>query len=161
MPIGSELFRPSLGPEKRDRNHLFNADVQCRFVFKGGKVSGQLVLKVATWLLWLVFITGLVLAGRHFVTHSKSLPWLGKLHGFAVSAALSLLVFAWINAGLGSAGEYGLLALVAAAAGGLILTFGFRIRQKPLPDGLVFAHICVAFVGFLIIFFDSRSQLIR
>ena len=119
----------------------------------------QLIFKVATWLLSLAFLSGLVLAGRHFVTGSRPLPWLGKLHGFSVSGAISLLIFAWVNVGLGSAGSYGLLALLVAAAGGLLMTLGFRFRQKPLPDGLVFAHMCVAFVGFLIIFLVSRPQL--
>lgn len=119
----------------------------------------QLIFKVATWLLSLAFLSGLVLAGRHFVTGSKPLPWLGKLHGFSVSGAISLLIFAWVNVGLGSAGSYGLLALLVAAAGGLLLALGFRSRQKSLPDGLVFAHMCVAFVGFLIIFLVSRPQL--
>ena len=123
-------------------------------------MSVQLIFKVATWLLSLAFLSGLVLAGRHFVTGSRPLPWLGKLHGFAVSGAISLLVFAWVNVGLGSTGSYGLLALLVAAVGGLVLTFGFRFRQKPLPDGLVFAHMCVAFVGFLIIFLVSRPPLI-
>jgi hypothetical protein len=124
-------------------------------------VNVQLIFKVATWLLSLAFLSGLVLAGRHFVTGSKSAPWLGKLHGLSVSAAISLLVFAWVNVGLGSAGSYGLLALLVAAAGGLVLTLGFRSRQKPLPDGLVFAHMCVAFVGFFMIFLVSRPQLIH
>ena len=124
-------------------------------------MSVQLIFKAANWLLSLAFLSGLVLAGRHFVTGSRPVPWLGKLHGFAASGAISLLVFAWVNVDLGSAGSYGLLALLVAAAGGLLLTLGFRFRQKPLPDGLVFAHMCVAFVGFLIIFFVSRAQLIH
>lgn len=124
-------------------------------------MSLQLIFKVANWLLSLAFLSGLAMAGRHFVTGSRPVPWLGKLHGFAASGAISLLVFAWVNVGLGSAGSYGLLALLVAAAGGLVLTLGFRFRQQILPDGLVFAHMCVAFVGFLIIFLVSRAQLIH
>ena len=116
----------------------------------------QLVLKAATWLLSLAFLSGLALAVRHFASSSRPVPWLGKLHGFCVAGALSLLVFAWASAGLSSAGAYGLLALVVAAAGGLLLSLGYRSRQKMLPDGLVFAHMCVAFIGFLIIFLVSR-----
>jgi hypothetical protein len=124
-------------------------------------VDTQLILKAATWLLSLAFVSGLVLAGRHFLTASRSLPWLGKLHGFSVMGAVSLLVFAWATVGLGVAGSYGLLALLVAASAGLLLTLGFRFRQKALPDGLVFTHMCIAFVGFLIIFLVSRSQLVH
>lgn len=86
-----------------------------------------------------------------FASEKPSPPWIAKLHGFAAVGALSLLVFGWVNIGFSSAGVYGLLILLVAAAGGLALNLGFHWRHKPLPEWLVFAHMSIAFVGFLIV----------
>ena len=86
-----------------------------------------------------------------FATDRTSPPWVAKLHGFAAAAALSLLIFGWANVALPRASLYGLLTLLVAAGGGLVLNLGYHWRQKPLPEWLVFAHMSVAFVGFLVV----------
>ncbi len=84
-----------------------------------------------------------------FGSDRPSPPWLAKLHGFAAAGALSLLVFGWANVSFPRSGLYGLLMLLAAAAAGLFLNLGYRWRRKPLPEWLVFAHMAIAFIGFL------------
>ena len=122
------------------------------FITKGDGVDVKLILRAAVWLLSLSFLSGLVLAGAHFIGGRRPPTWLGKLHGFTVSAAISLLTYAWVNGGLGPAGSYGLFALLVAASAGLVFTLGFRSKQKSLQDGLVFAHMSAAFVGILMVF---------
>ena len=119
---------------------------------KGNSVDVKLVLRVSVWLLSVSFLSGLVLAGAHFIGGRRPLTWLGKLHGFAASATISLLTYAWVNGGLGPASSFGLLVLLLAAAAGLVFTLGFRSKQKPLQDGLVCAHMSAAFVGILMVF---------
>ena len=111
------------------------------------------------WLLSLAFTSGLVLAGLHFVTDMRSPRWLGKLHGFSVSSAVALLVFAWGTVGLGQAGTYGLLALFLAAGAGVTINLAFSSNRKPVPDWLLFIHMCVAFIGFLMVFLALLSNL--
>ena len=86
-----------------------------------------------------------------FASDRQSPPWIAKLHGFAAAGALSLLAFGWVNVSFPRAGLYGLVTLLVAAAGGLFLNLGYHWKQKPLPEWLVFAHMSVAFIGFLVV----------
>ena len=86
-----------------------------------------------------------------FATDRPSPPWVAKLHGFAAAAALSLLIFGWANVAFPRTGLYGLLTLLVAAAGGLVLNLGYHWKQKPLPEWLVFAHMSVAFIGLVVV----------
>ena len=86
-----------------------------------------------------------------FATDRPSPPWVAKLHGFAAAGAISLLVFGWANVSFSRPGFYGLITLLVAAAAGLLLNLGYHWKQKPLPEWLVFVHMSVAFMGFLLI----------
>lgn len=118
---------------------------------EGDYLEVKLIFRAATWLLAVAFFSGLAMALIRFATDRSSPRWIAKLHGFAAASAISLLFFAWLNGGLVRAGLYGLLILLVAAAGGLYLNLGFHWRRKPLPEWLVFAHLSVAFIGFLIV----------
>lgn len=119
----------------------------------------RLIFKTLLWLLSLAFMSGLVLAGFHFLTDRRSPPWLGKLHSFSVLGAISLLGFAWLTGELGQAGTYGLLALFLAAGSGLTINLCIGSNRKQAPDWLVFVHMCVAFIGFLMVFLALLSIL--
>jgi hypothetical protein len=115
-------------------------------------LEAKLIFRAATLLLTIAFFSGLVMAGIRFGSDRQSPPWLAKLHGFAAVAALSLLVFGWLNTTFSNTAAFGLITLLLAAAAGLLLNLGYHWKQKPLPEGLVFVHMSVAFVGFLVIF---------
>jgi hypothetical protein len=123
----------------------FNVD------FKGHHLEAKLIFRVATWLLSVAFVSGLALAFVRFASDRPSPPWVAKLHGFAAVGAVTLLVFGWTNAAFPRAGAYGLATLLVAAAGGLFLNLGYHWKHQPLPEWLVFAHMSVAFVGFLVV----------
>jgi hypothetical protein len=107
--------------------------------------------RAAAALLAAAFSTGLVMAFYRFGSDHESPPWLAKLHGYAAIAALALLLFSWTRTDPSRAGIFGILALVLAAVGGVVLNLTFHWRHKPLPEGLVFAHMSVAFIGFLVV----------
>lgn len=102
-------------------------------------------------MLTVAFVSGLVMAAIRFGSDRQSPPWLAKLHGFAAVAALTLLTFGLVNLTASKAASVGLVALLVAAGTGVVLNLGYHWRQKPLPEGLVFAHMSIAFTGFLVI----------
>jgi hypothetical protein len=114
-------------------------------------LEASLIFRAATTLLAIAFATGLAMAVVRFAGDRQSPPWLPKLHGFAAVAALALLVFGWLNLPIPKAASFGLLTLLVAAMFGVALNLGYHWRQKPLPEGLVFAHMSIAFVGFLVV----------
>ena len=109
-----------------------------------------LIFRTASSSLALAFLTGLAMAFIRFGSDRQSPPWLAKLHGFAATAALSLLSFGWFYAEFSRAASVALLVLLIAAAGGVMLNLGYHWKQRPLPEGLLFAHMSLAFVGFLV-----------
>ncbi len=111
-----------------------------------------LIFRAATSSLALAFFTGLAMAFIRFGSDRQSPPWLAKLHGFAAAAALSLLGFGWVYAVFSRAASVALLLLLIAAAGGVVLNLGYHWKHRPLPEGLLFAHMSLAFVGFLVMF---------
>jgi hypothetical protein len=108
------------------------------------------ILRPANMLLAVAFASGLVLAFIRFGTDRESPPWIAKLHGFAAAAALTLLVAGWAQAPATHGATFAVATLLVAAAAGLLLNLGYHWRHKALPEGLVFAHMSVAFIGFLV-----------
>lgn len=107
---------------------------------------------VVNTLLTTAFASGMAMAGYRFGADRESPPWLAKLHGYAAVAALALLLFSWTQAAPSRAAVMGVVALLAAAALGLVLNLAYHWRHRPLPEGLVFAHMSVAFLGGLMVF---------
>ena len=120
-------------------------------------MQAVLIFRPATWLLALTFATGLAMAIVRFGSDRASPPWLAKVHGLAAAGAISLLVFGWANLSFPGVGLYGLLTLLVAAAAGLALNLAYHWRGRPLPEWLVFVHMSIAFVGFLLIGLGTLS----
>ena len=73
---------------------------------------------------------------------------LAIVHGLAAAAGLVTLLIAVLDGARGSA----LLALVlfgVAALGGFVLLFGFHLRQRLLPVGLILLHGTIAVAGYV------------
>lgn len=114
--------------------------------------------QVVTTLLVVAVTSGLTMAGYRFGSDRESPPWLAKLHGYAAVAALAVLLFSWTLAAPSRAAVMGVVCLLSAAALGLVLNLVFHWRRKPLPEGLVFAHMAIAFLGFLIVVLTLLSS---
>jgi len=117
------------------------------------------LLRSASACLAVAFASGLVMAGIRFASDRASPVWLAKLHGFAAVAGLTLLLggAAW-SSGLSPSTVWALGLLGAAAASGLVLNLVYHWRQRPLPEGLLFAHMSLAFVGALLVALEALSR---
>ena len=109
------------------------------------------IFSAATSLLAATAALGMVLAGFRFLTDRRSPTWLARVHGLAAVASILMLTYGWSLGGFSRAASFGLVTLVAAAVGGVMLSRGFRLKDKPLPELLVFLHMSAAFVGALVI----------
>lgn len=118
----------------------------------------SMTFRAATGCLALAFASGLVMAGIRFASDRPSPPWLAKLHGFAAVAGLSLLLMAWASAALPRGAQWATGLLLLAAAGGVALNLRYHWRGQPLPEGLVFAHMSLAFVGFLMVGLEALAR---
>ncbi|CAN5305088.1 hypothetical protein BH11PSE10_BH11PSE10_06310 [soil metagenome] len=112
---------------------------------------------VVNTLLVTALASGLVMVGYRFGSERESPTWLAKLHGFAAVAALAVLMFSWNQATPSRAAVMGVACLLSAAALGLVLNLGYHWRHQPLPEGLVFTHMAIAFLGFLIVLLSMMS----
>jgi hypothetical protein len=146
-PLGPEGMRcdPILRSQTNTRPGRFPLDV-------------TLIFRTTSASLAVAFVSGLAMAFIRFGSDRQSPPWLAKLHGFAAAAALALLGFAWLHAAFSRVESLALLLLLLAAAGGIGLNLGYHWKQKPLPEALLFAHMSVAFVGFLLMFLVTISR---
>ncbi len=106
--------------------------------------------RAASALLIVSFLSGVVMMFIRFGSERRSPPWIVKLHGYAAAGAIALLTFGWVQLSYTGPATFALLTLMLAALGGLTLNLGYHLRRKPLPEWLVFAHMAVASLGFLV-----------
>jgi hypothetical protein len=93
---------------------------------------------------------GLLLAYLRF--SGKDLPFpLALLHGAGAAAGIVALVLVVVRAGAPSQARLALGLFVLAALGGSTLFFGFYMRKKVLPGGVVVVHGLVAIAAFVVL----------
>jgi hypothetical protein len=69
------------------------------------------------------------------------------LHGLLASAGLTLVLYVAVVQGLPGNGWIGLVAMLAAVLGGLVLNLGYHWKDRPLPVWLVLGHAVIAAIG--------------
>lgn len=111
----------------------------------------QTMLKTAVILLALTALGGLLLAGIRFAGRPHPPIAIAMLHGLLAGGALTLLLYAAFTAGLPGNAWLGLILLIGAALGGIVLNLGYHWKNLPLPIWLVLAHAAIAVVGFLVL----------
>ena len=94
---------------------------------------------------------GLAIAAIRFSGRPYPPSWLAMTHGLLASSGLTLLIFTALTAGLPGWSGLGLLFLLGAALGGLVLNLAFHWREKPLPISLVVLHAAIAATGLVLI----------
>lgn len=111
----------------------------------------QTMLKTAVILLALTALGGLLLAGIRFAGRPHPPTSIAMLHGLLAGGALTLLLYAAFAAGLPGNAWLGLILLIGAALGGIVLNLGYHWKNLPLPIWLVLVHAAVAVAGFLVL----------
>lgn len=114
--------------------------------------SSTLLLQTSAWLLGITAAGGLVMGFIRFGGGGHNPPhWLAMLHGFLAASGVTLLAFAAWTVGVPALALAGLLLLLGAAAGGVVMNLGFQLRNRPLPKWFVAVHAALAGVGFLMV----------
>lgn len=117
-----------------------------------------LVMQTATWLPIATALGGLVMAWIRFGQGKNPPSWLAMLHGFLAAAAVTLLLYTALTAGLPRLAVWALILFLLAAAGGVVLNLGYQIRNMPLPKPVVIGHAVIAIVGFLLLLAATLSR---
>lgn len=114
-------------------------------------MDAMMMLKTAIALLLIAATGGLVMAGIRYSRQANPPAWLAMLHGLLAGAALTLLLYAALVAGLPTLANAGIAVLLLAAAGGAFLNLAYQWRQKLIPVGIVLLHAALALTGFLLL----------
>jgi hypothetical protein len=111
----------------------------------------QTMLRTAIVLLAITALGGLLMAGLRFSGRPHPPSAIAMLHGLLAASGLTLLLYAAVTSGLPGAAWIGVLLLVVAALGGLVLNLQYHWRRLELPIWLVLVHAAVAAAGFVVL----------
>ena len=114
-------------------------------------MSIQVVLWVAVVLFAIAAAGGLVMAGVRLFADRNPPAWLAMLHGLLAAAGLTLLLFGAFTIGVSRTGVWALVLLIIAALGGLFLNLGYQEKRKLLPKPVMYVHVVIAVVGFILL----------
>jgi hypothetical protein len=70
-------------------------------------------------------------------------------------AGLTLLLFVAFTAGLPSLALWGLVLLVLAACGGLVMNLHYAWNRNLIPPPLMYGHALIAVAGFILLVVDA------
>ena len=102
----------------------------------------QTMLRTAIALLAITAIGGLLMAGLRFSGRPRPPTAVAMLHGLLAASGLTLILYAAFTAGLPGGGWAGLVLLVVAALGGLVLNLRYQAYLN-----LIFHRTRLAKVG--------------
>jgi hypothetical protein len=115
------------------------------------EMDAQLMLRTAVVLLLVTALGGLLAAGFRFSGRPHPPSFIAMLHGLVAAAGLTLVLYVAFANGLPQGGWIGLVALLVAALGGLVLNLGYHWKNQALPIWLVLVHAVVAAAGVVIL----------
>jgi len=111
----------------------------------------QLMIRTAIVLLALTAVGGLLMAGIRFAGKPRPPNSIAMVHGLLAASGLTLLLYAGTVHGLPGTAMLGIVLLIGAALGGLVLNLAYHTKELPLPIWLVLTHAAVAVVGFVVL----------
>jgi hypothetical protein len=117
-------------------------------------MDAQLMLRSGVVMLALTALGGLLAAGIRFSGRPHPPSPLAMLHGLLAASGLTLVLYVAVVNGLPGGAWIGLIALLAAVLGGLILNLGYHWKNQPLPIWLVLVHAAVAAIGLIVLTLD-------
>jgi drug/metabolite transporter (DMT)-like permease len=109
------------------------------------------MLQTASILLLLTSLGGLVMAAIRFARKANPPSWIAMAHGFLAASGVTLLVYAGLTDRVHGAAMFGLVLLLAASVGGVIMNLGYHLAGKILPAWLLMVHIGLAAIGTLLV----------
>jgi len=111
----------------------------------------QTMLRTAVVLLALTAIGGLLMAGMRFSGRAHPPTLVTMLHGLLAASGLTLVLYTALTAGLPGGGWAGLVLLLAAVLGGLVLNLRYHWERLQLPIPLLLAHAAAAAAGLVVL----------
>jgi hypothetical protein len=111
----------------------------------------QTLFRTAVVLLAITAAGGLLMAGIRFSGRPQPPTAIAMLHGLLAASGLTLLLYGAFTAGLPGGGWTGLVLLLAAVLGGVVLNLRYHWERIPLPVWLVLVHAAVAAVGLVVV----------
>ena len=109
------------------------------------------MLRTALVLLAIAALGGVAMAAVRLSKNINPPSWLAMLHGLLAAAGATLLLYATLTVGLPSLANIGLIFLLIAALGGLVLNLKYQWERVLIPTGLMVGHGAIAVVGFILI----------
>ena len=111
----------------------------------------MMMLKTSAALFTIAAIGGLAMAAIRLGRRSNPPAWLAMLHGLLAASGLTLLAYAACTSVIPAFAVYGLVLLLFAAVGGLVLNLAYQWRNLPLPIWLMLVHAAFAVAGFALL----------
>lgn len=109
------------------------------------------VMRGAAVLFTLAALGGLGMAGIRFMGHRNPPAWIAMVHGLLAAAGVTLLAYGWYAFGIPASALLALLLFLLAAAGGAVLSLGYKWKHRLLPAGLVVGHAVAAVAGYVLL----------
>jgi len=114
-------------------------------------MDAQTMLRTAVVLLAITALGGLLMAGLRLNGHPRPPSSIAMLHGLLAAAGLTLILYAGFAAGIPGGGWGGLVLLLLAASGGLVLNLRYHSKGEALPVSLMLGHAALAVIGFVVL----------
>lgn len=105
------------------------------------------MLQTASILLLLTAAGGLLMAFQRIVQKVNPPSWLAMAHGFLAASGLTLLAYAGLTDRVEGGAMLGLILLLVAATGGVVMNLAYHLAGKLLPSWLLYLHIALAAGG--------------
>ena len=111
----------------------------------------QTMLRTAVVLLAITALGGLLMAGMRFSGRPHPPTLITMVHGLLAASGLTLTLYPAFTSGLPGNGWLGLILLLAAVLGGLVLNLRYHWERKELPVWLILVHATAAAVGLVVL----------
>ena len=111
----------------------------------------QTMLRTAVVLLAIAALGGLLMAGMRFSGRPHPPTLITMVHGLVAASGLTLILYAAFTAGLPGGGWLGLVLLLVAVLGGLVLNLRYHWERLELPVWLILVHAAVAAIGLVVL----------
>jgi hypothetical protein len=111
----------------------------------------QTMLRTAVILLAVTALGGLLMAGMRFSGRPHPPTFITMVHGLLAASGLTLVLYVAFTAGLPGSGWIGLVLLLAAVLGGLVLNLRYHWERLELPISLILVHAAAAAIGLVVL----------